>query len=188
MTRLVRTIAGVVGGRVLARVTRIHHEAAHVPRKLGRRSFVRNAALGGVVLNVGLLSAGFVRLLYPNKTGDFGKTLTVPAAAIPPVNGQPFVYSAGKFYWIHSQDGVMALYWKCPHLGCTVPPFNMAANEFHCPCHGSIYNYEGVRTGGPAPRPMDYMAVEISSTGDVLVNTGDIRQRAGYAPDQAVKV
>ena len=188
MTNLVRTMAGVLGGRLIARITRLHHEASHAPKKVGRRSFVRNAALGGVVLNVGLLTGGFIRLLYPNKTGAFGKVLSVPSASIPPVGGQPFTNAAGKFYLIHTDDGVMALYWKCPHLGCTVPPYNMATAEFHCPCHGSIYNYEGERTGGPAPRPMDYMACEISSTGDVLVNTGDIRERAEYLPEQAVKI
>jgi cytochrome b6-f complex iron-sulfur subunit len=188
MGSLIRTMGGVLGTQVLARVTRSHHEVEHTPRKVGRRSFVRNAALGSVVLNLGLLSAGTIRLLYPNKTGDFGKTLTVPKAAIPAVGGQPFVNSAGKFYLIHTQDGVMALYWKCVHLGCTVPPYNMAAMEFHCPCHGSIYNYEGVRTGGPAPRPLDYMTCTVTDTGDIDVNTGEINQRQAYLPDQAVKI
>jgi cytochrome b6-f complex iron-sulfur subunit len=172
-------------------LTRIQHDAPphSGPRKIGRRSFVRNAALGGVVLNVGLLSAGTLRFLWPNKTGDFGKTLRVPASLIPAVDGQPYINSAGKFYLIHTKDGVMALYWRCPHLGCTVPPYSMAAHEYHCPCHGSIYNYEGVRTGGPAPRPMDYMTLQIdSATGDVLVDTGAINLRQEYLPEQAVKI
>lgn len=191
MTSVFRTVAGVLGSRALARLTRILHDAPphSAPRKLGRRSFVRNAALGGVVLNLGLLGAGTLRFLWPNKTGDFGKTLRVPAAVIPPVEGQPYINSAGKFYLIHTKDGVMALYWRCPHLGCTVPPYNMAAREYHCPCHGSIYNYEGVRTGGPAPRPMDYMSLQIDSeTGDVLVDTGAINLRQEYLPEQAVKI
>ncbi len=190
MTSLVRTVAGVLGSRALARVTRVHHEAApHTPRTIGRRSFVRNAALGGVVLNVGLLTGGLIRFLWPNKTGDFGKVLRVPASVIPEVGGIPFINSAGKFYLVHTQDGVMALYWSCPHLGCTVPPWDEAAQEFHCPCHGSIYNYEGVRTGGPAPRPMDYMAASVDeSTGDILVDTGNIILRQDYSPDQAVKI
>ncbi len=129
MGSLIRTMTGVVGSQVVARVTRSQHQAEATPRKVGRRSFVRNAALGGVVLNVGLLAGGIVRFWYPNKTGDFGKTLTVPASLVPAVDGQPYVSSAGKFYLIHTQDGVMALYWKCPHLGCTVPPWT--GSEFH---------------------------------------------------------
>ena len=45
---------------------------------------------------------------------------------------------------------------------------------------------DGVRTGGPAPRPMDYMTVRVdAATGNVTVDTGDIHQRTAYAPDQA---
>ena len=190
MTSLFRTVAGVLGSRALARVTRVHYQGpVSAPKKVGRRSFVRNAALGGVVLNTGLLTGGLLRFLWPNKTGAFGKVLRVPSSVVPPVEGQPFIDSAGKFYLIHTKDGVMALYWRCPHLGCTVPPYNMAAQEFHCPCHGSIYNYEGVRTGGPAPRPMDYMSASVDeATGDILVDTGSIIQRADYSPEQAVKI
>ena len=191
MTSVFRSVAGVLGSRMLARLTRLHHEAPphSVPRTLGRRSFVRNAALGGVVLNLTLLTGGTLRFLWPNKTGDFGKTLRVPASLIPPVDGQPMVSSPGHFYLVHTKDGVMALWWRCPHLGCTVPPWNPAAQEFHCPCHGSIYNYEGVRTGGPAPRPMDYMTVTVDqATGDLLVNTGSINKRQDYLPAQATKI
>jgi len=188
MGSLIRTMSRVLGGQLIARLTGSHHEIPHTPRRVGRRSFVRNAALGGVVLNLGLLGAGTLRLLYPNKTGAFGKTLSVPKASIPPVNGQPFTNSAGKFYLVHTEDGVLALYWKCVHLGCTVPPFNQATQSFNCPCHGSIYNYEGVRIGGPAPRPLDYMSCSLSDSGDINVNTGAIHQRQDYSPDQALKI
>lgn len=190
MSSLVRTVAGVLGSRALAQATRLHHEIGpNEPKLLGRRSFVRNAALGGVVLNVGLMTGMTIRLLWPNKTGDFGKVLRVPASLIPDVEGQPFVNAAGKFYLVHTPDGVMALYWRCPHLGCTVPPWDPGAQEFHCPCHGSIYNYEGVRTGGPAPRPMDYMTASVDAdTGDILVDTGAINERQDYLPEQAVPV
>lgn len=80
----------------------------------------------------------------------------------------------------------MALWRKCPHLGCAVP-WVAGSGEFHCPCHGSIYAYNGDRLGGPAPRPMDYMAVSISETGDVLVDTGDIT-RSTYESSQATPI
>jgi cytochrome b6-f complex iron-sulfur subunit len=96
---------------------------------------------------------------------------------------------AGKFFLVHSDAGLLALYNKCPHLGCSVPwvgpPEN--ANAFQCPCHGSMYNYVGERTGGPAPRPMDYMAVSIDEGGNVLVDTGNISTRSAYDPGQAVQ-
>ena len=40
----------------------------------------------------------------------------------------------------------------CPHLGCTI---NESAGGFICPCHGSAWNLDGHKIGGPAPRDMD---------------------------------
>lgn len=160
-------------------------QASHsLGRLSSRRNFTRNAVLGGVMINLGLVGAGVVRLAWPNKTGDFGSALTVPATNIPPVDGTPFQFQRGKFYVVHNSDGLLALYWKCPHLGCTVP---WAPNfeQFRCPCHGSIYNYDGVNVGGPAPRPMDLMAITVQSTGDIVVDTGSITQRHDYDASQA---
>lgn len=192
MVPLIRTLFGVVLGGLLARIAaitaRLHSITGTTEsKKIARRGFVRNATLGAVVLILAQLGAGFVRFFWPNKTGDFGKQLTVPASNIPAVQGTPFQYTPGKFYLVHTNDGLMALYWKCPHLGCTVP-WVPAEDQFHCPCHGSIYNYEGVRTGGPAPRPMDYMGLNLAPNGDVVVDTGDIRTRSNYDPSQAVQI
>ena len=68
----------------------------------------------------------------------------------------------------------MALYWKCVHLGCTVPWVPAGKLDFHCPCHGSVYTYDGVRIAGPAPRPLDYMQLTVDPSGEILVNTGKI--------------
>lgn len=190
MFPLVRTIFGVVLGGFAARMAAISARLHGAPeaKKYARRGFVRNAALGAVVIILAQLGAGFVRLLWPNKTGAFGKVLTVSADAVPEVNGEPYRDNAGKFFLVHTEDGLMALYWKCPHLGCAVP-WVPAQEEFHCPCHGSIYSYNGERLGGPAPRPMDYMAVSKDpATGNILVDTGDIRTRGTYDPSQAFPI
>ena len=52
------------------------------------------------------------------------------------------------------EQGVVALYQKCPHLGCRVP-WCKTSQWFECPCHGSQYNRVGEKKGGPAPRGMD---------------------------------
>ncbi|MFM8417066.1 MAG: ubiquinol-cytochrome c reductase iron-sulfur subunit, partial [Actinomycetota bacterium] len=68
------------------------------------------------------------------------------------------------------QAGIVAIYQKCPHLGCRVP--NCATSQwFECPCHGSQYNRVGEKKAGPAPRGMDHFAVTVSPTGDVVVDT-----------------
>ena len=191
MRALLRTMFGLVmgglGARLVALLGRFHIGPAR-PRTVSRRGFIRNAALASVLIILAELGAGFVRFFWPNKTTAFGRSLDIAATNIPAVDAKPFAYTPGKFYLIHNQDGLMALYWKCPHLGCTVPyvgPVD-SPSAFHCPCHGSVYDYNGTRTGGPAPRSMDYMATTVNSDGSVTVNTGDIKSRAKYEPGQAV--
>jgi Rieske Fe-S protein len=43
---------------------------------------------------------------------------------------------------------------RCMHLGCPVR-FTAAAGRFICPCHGGVYDFRGIRTGGPPVRPLD---------------------------------
>jgi cytochrome b6-f complex iron-sulfur subunit len=189
MIPLLRTLCGTIVGGLFSLIAsvaaRAHGSGTIEGRKIARRGFIRNAALGSVVIILTQLGAGFVRFFWPNKTGAFGKPIPVGAASIPPVEGTPLAVTQGKFYLVNTQAGLMALYWTCPHLGCTVP-WVQSENQFHCPCHGSIYNYVGERTGGPAPRPMDYMPVTVEPNGDVTVDTGEIKTRSAFDPSQAV--
>ncbi len=53
----------------------------------------------------------------------------------------------------------------CTHMGCTVAP---AGTELHCPCHGSVYSATtGKVLGGPAPRPLPRIPVDVSN-GEVV--------------------
>ena len=71
-------------------------------------------------------------------------------------------------------SGIVALYQKCPHLGCRVP--NCVSSQwFECPCHGSQFNQVGEKRGGPAPRGMDRFAVAVDG-GVLVVDTGTIVQ------------
>ena len=71
--------------------------------------------------------------------------------------------------------GVIAIYQKCPHLGCRVPEC-VTSQWFECPCHGSQYNRVGEKRGGPAPRGMDRFAMSVSADGVLTVDTGTIIQ------------
>jgi cytochrome b6-f complex iron-sulfur subunit len=82
------------------------------------------------------------------------------------------VYSAPELAGM--EHGVVALYQKCPHLGCRVPNCN-TSQWFECPCHGSQYNQVGEKRGGPAPRGMDRFVMSV--TEDILtVDTGTVIQ------------
>jgi len=151
-----------------------------------RRDFLRWTTVGASTFFLAEAAAGFVAFFWPNKIGKFGSKINVAAADIPKVGAAPIVNRDGKFWLINNEDGALALYWKCVHLGCTVP-WNETEKQFHCPCHGSIYNRDGVRIAGPAPRPLDIMALSASG-GTVTVDTSKITQRSHYDPSQAVKL
>jgi menaquinol-cytochrome c reductase iron-sulfur subunit len=51
-------------------------------------------------------------------------------------------------------DRVIAISSRCAHVGCPVR-YVAAAQSFVCPCHGGVYDFRGIRTGGPPPRPLD---------------------------------
>lgn len=194
MTPLARTLTGLAGGWVasrtftmLARLQSSHGTTG--ARKLqSRRSFTRNATLGAAGIVALELAAGTVYLLWPNKTGAFGGDIVVPADLVPEQEATPFRDPNGKFYLVHTDDGVEALYWKCVHLGCTVP-WVENRKRFVCPCHGSVYLYNGTRESGPAARALDAMPVTVGPDGNVTVTTNpnELMVRTVYSPENAVK-
>jgi cytochrome b6-f complex iron-sulfur subunit len=68
---------------------------------------------------------------------------------------------------------VVALYRKCPHLGCQVPQLCEQSQWFECLCHGSKYTVLGEKRDGPAPRGMDRFEVNVTD-GSYVVDTSEI--------------
>jgi cytochrome b6-f complex iron-sulfur subunit len=152
-----------------------------------RRRFVRNLVLGGVGLAGLQMGGSALAFAWPLKTSTFGTPVPILPAQIPEVGDPPFRHQAGKFYLINNDEGLLALYWKCPHLGCTVP-WREDEDAFKCPCHSSEYNRYGELVDGPAPRPMDLMGISVDDAGNLIVDTGDIRERSAFTPDQATRI
>jgi Rieske Fe-S protein len=76
--------------------------------------------------------------------GEAGKSTVYIRARNPAVDRQP---ETEYNRWV-------AVTSRCSHLGCSVR-WVLAAERFICPCHGSVFDLEGVRVAGPAPRPLD---------------------------------
>jgi cytochrome b6-f complex iron-sulfur subunit len=68
---------------------------------------------------------------------------------------------------------VLALWRKCPHLGCQVPQICDLSFWFECLCHGSKYTVLGEKRAGPAPRGMDHFPISVAN-GAYVINTGEI--------------
>jgi cytochrome b6-f complex iron-sulfur subunit len=164
-----------------------------------RRRFMRIAFLNSMgIFTLGAVGT-FVVMFWPKKVGSFGSTIKVGNLAdFPP--GTVTRVPEGRFYLVHTLPeeggGLLALYWKCAHLGCTVPwrdaedgTYNGKTYKgiFHCPCHGSEYIITGQNFAGPAPRPLDIMEVVVAGS-TVSVNTGKITKREEAKPSDQVKV
>ena len=67
---------------------------------------------------------------------------------------------------------VLALYRKCPHLGCQIPQLCNQSEWFECLCHGSKYTVLGEKRDGPAPRGMDRFNVLVTD-GVYIVDTSE---------------
>lgn len=113
------------------------------------------------------------------------KDVEIPASEIPQAGGAPLQKQSERFFVIHNEDGLLALSARCTHQGCNVG-WEAGSEEFHCPCHGSIFNRHGEHTDGPAPRPLELLALTVSPDGSLVVTTGTATERDEWRPDQSV--
>jgi len=92
----------------------------------------------------------------------------------------------GRLFLLPATDtAVIAVSWKCTHLGCTLPPPNPATSgTIQCPCHGAVFDSKtGIRLSGPANRPLDYFHAVVES-GNVIVDTSQVFTRAAFEVGQ----
>lgn len=170
-----------------------------VDRDVSRRSFLRRALGAGV----GLLSLEFVgasiAFTWPNVTEGLGTRIRIGTLADIIVaeprfaNGHPYAATRANSYLVNvpaaralasgddvslpnpEADDLIALWRRCPHLGCQVPSLCDARSRFECLCHGSTYNILGEKLEkGPAPRGMDRFRVEIDGDGSVVIDTREV--------------
>ena len=191
-----------VDDRIVAKRAR---ERSGEQREVTRRAVLRTGffATMGLTLAAGALASW--NFMWPRKLTGFGGVISVSAERVPKPGADPVRVVEGKFWLVNlkpeegthggfgetGQGGLLALYQKCPHLGCTVPwrptfEFGGKTGWFRCPCHGSTYTKGGVRVFGPSPRPLDTMEISVKSGGGVEVNTGAITLGGIDNPKRAV--
>jgi cytochrome b6-f complex iron-sulfur subunit len=165
---------------------------------VSRRQFFNRASVTLMSASIGAFGAAVVGFLWKPQEGGFGSKIGAGKLAdviqqIRANNG--FLYLSEARAWITEypadalakakvvygnqgpvlagmEAGIVALYQKCPHLGCRVPEC-ASSQWFECPCHGSQYSRVGEKKGGPAPRGMDYFGVAVNN-GNVVIDTGSI--------------
>ncbi|MEQ1785851.1 MAG: Rieske 2Fe-2S domain-containing protein [Acidimicrobiales bacterium] len=167
------------------------------PETMGvsRRQFFNR----GIVTFFGLGLSGFgaacLAFLWPQLGVGFGAVIPIGSTADVDTKideGAGFAYYPEGRMWVthypaaalgaargvYAQElegmeaGYTALYQKCVHLGCRVPECK-TSQWFECQCHGSQYNRNGEKKGGPAPRGLDRFPLTVAN-GNVSVDTGVI--------------
>jgi cytochrome b6-f complex iron-sulfur subunit len=162
-------------------------------RVLARRDFLRGGMLASLAIFAAQFGGATLAFLWPNIKGGFGSVILLPDSLDSiksqiATSRQPYYFGAGRFYLINYEalggtgantiyqglieEGLMALFQKCAHLGCRVP-FCQQSQWFECPCHGSKYNEAGEYQLGPAPQGMYRFAVKIDGQ-SVKVDTSSV--------------
>lgn len=161
-----------------------------------RRQFFNRAITVTFGSFLALMGVNSLAFFWPKLTGGFGSdvdagpvedllagTIT-PSGTVAPVfvpEARAYVVRApatlssqfaGKGV---AEEGLMALFQRCVHLGCRVP-WCATSIGFECPCHGSKYNSVGEYFAGPAPRNLDRFQVEIGQSDHFIIRTGSIIQ------------
>lgn len=170
------------------------------PEALGvsRRMFFNRTAVTLMSASLGAFGASVLAFLWKGAEGGFGSKITAGKVddLIANIRGNGnFFYLAEARAWLTEypanavskaeavygsqapvlagmKAGIVALYQKCPHLGCRVPECK-SSQWFECQCHGSQYNRAGEKKAGPAPRGMDRFGVSINN-GVLTIDTGAV--------------
>ena len=177
---------------------------------VSRRQFLNRSSITLMGMGLSVFGAANIAFLWPRPSGGFGSKVKIGtigsindaiASSAPAVNFSYFseaqtylqafpldpatqaaaeeVYSGAVLDGM--KQGYVALWQKCPHLGCKVPVCG-TSQWFECPCHGSQYNRVGEKKAGPAPRGMDRFPISIDGD-DIIVDTGSPRNGPAIGVD-----
>ena len=185
------TRAGVGGTPATRGTTAVaeYTPAEYEEIQVSRRQFFNRSILVTMSISVGAFGAAAIAFLYAKSSGGFGGKVDAgiglaDAQAYWAANKAPFYIPEARTYLQpypvadvpkakkvteyalvipDMEQGIVALYQKCVHLGCRVP-WCQTSQWFECPCHGSKYSRVGEKKGGPAPRGLDRFVLTITGS------------------------
>jgi Rieske Fe-S protein len=106
-------------------------------------------------------------------------------------SGLAYVVNTGhqNYDWLAPDAMFVVFSNRCTHVGC---PAQATGVGFACPCHGSVFDKQGARIGGPAVRPLDRFQWQIREDGNlwitqlwsVLIEGGKVRYFPVKSPGQ----
>jgi len=175
---------------------------------ISRRQFFNRGIVLSLSLAIGAFGAAALAFLYSESTGGFGGKVAVDKSlkdvlAYTSEKKEPYYVPEARTYLVpyptadaskakkipqyekiipDMEQGIVAIYQKCVHLGCKVP-WCASSQWFECPCHGSKYSRVGEKKGGPAPRGLDHFVIAISGSGSLTIDTSVVLTGAPIGTD-----
>jgi len=158
-----------------------------------RRQFLLIMGWLGAAVGTLFGTAKVLQFLFPGATGEEPLAFKVNVDPASITIGNPLQITAKRVSIVRDEGGFYAVYLICTHLGCT-PNYTTSVtqgtgvsddvaksygerkaseqqtNGWACPCHGSRYFIDSTNFYGPAPRPMDWVAVEYAPDGSLVVD------------------
>jgi len=135
-----------------------------------RRDFLGRILIGwGVLTSLPFIYA-IARYVYPPiKKETIVESIQVGQAGDLPSNAAKLVrFNKKPIIVVHTEKGQFkAFSATCTHLGCIVE-YRGEVKQFHCNCHGSIFDIDGKNVKGPAQAPLEPIKTSLRDTQIVL--------------------
>ncbi len=146
--------------------TPIEHSERFKPAAT-RRDFLGLAAAWSTVVAFVMAMLGALRLPMPSVFPESDSKVKL---------GRPEQFAIGSttyfpapHIWLYRSDaGFHAISSVCTHLGCITD--READGTFKCPCHGSRFDTGGRVTGGPAPKGLIWVELDVSPEGGLVAD------------------
>ncbi len=157
------------------------------PQELSRRQFLSRITIGAGVVGAILIGAPSLGFLFSplirkpplvwRDVGAVDKFKVGETVIVDYLDPSPLPWagvSARSAAWLRraGQNDFIAFSVNCTHLGCPVR-WLPDAQLFLCPCHGGVYDHNGVPVAGPPPRPLAHYPVRVQN-GQVQIQTSPI--------------
>lgn len=98
-------------------------------------------------------------------------------ASMPSIQGPPTQAQVRAVYVVRHADGsTKVLSNICTHMQCDVH-WDTLLQQFLCPCHGGLYDIDGVNVGGPPPQPLPEWVHRITYNADTGQHVLEVQNR-----------
>src|SRR5215212_4292565 len=150
-------------------------DIGHDPELLKRRQFLNRLSLAlsgviGVIIGVPVISFLLAplferppkewRTIGPVDTYKVGETVQAAVDDPSPLPWTGIVSKTSLWLRRDSEQEFKAFAVNCTHLGCPVR-WLQDASLFLCPCHGGVFDKDGMVAGGPPQEPLPQFDVRV---------------------------